>query len=60
MTYTTVLPNSFLPMYLLIAAMEKALLYVDNRELPVAWNKEEMLGSDDEEVEEEEDVCISC
>ncbi|CAG5132768.1 unnamed protein product, partial [Candidula unifasciata] len=39
-------------------AFEKALLYYDTKELPVGWNKEEMLGSDveddgDEDVEDE-------
>ena len=26
--------------------MEKALLYIDNRELPVSWNKEDLFGAD--------------
>ena len=26
--------------------MEKALLYIDNRELPPTWNKDELLGPD--------------
>lgn len=37
-------------------AMEKALLYADNRELPSTWKKEELLGSDEEEEEVEEEV----
>ncbi|XP_055880604.1 AT-rich interactive domain-containing protein 4B-like isoform X1 [Biomphalaria glabrata] len=35
-------------------AIEKALLYFDTKELPVGWNKDEMLGSDLEEEEEGE------
>ena len=42
-----------------IAAMEKALLFVDNRELPLSWNKEELLGSEDEEPEEVDEVNFS-
>lgn len=34
--------------------MEKALLYIDNRELPVSWNKEELFGPDyDSDFDEE-------
>ncbi|KAH9515468.1 hypothetical protein Btru_014570 [Bulinus truncatus] len=36
-------------------AIEKALLYFDTKELPVGWNKEEMLGSDLDEDEGEEE-----
>ena len=39
-----------------ITAMEKALLYLDNRELPASWKREEMLGSDEDDADEEEDV----
>ena len=34
--------------------MEKALLYLDNRELPGSWNKEELFGPDyDSDFEED-------
>ena len=40
-------------------AMEKALLYLDNRELPSHWKKEELLGSDDETLSDDDDVRFS-
>ncbi|XP_052766988.1 AT-rich interactive domain-containing protein 4A-like isoform X2 [Mya arenaria] len=36
-------------------AMEKALLYADNRELPTSWKRDELLGSDDDDQDEEEE-----
>ncbi|KAH3856905.1 AT-rich interactive domain-containing protein 4A-like isoform X2 [Dreissena polymorpha] len=36
-------------------AMEKALLYADNRELPLNWKREELLGSDDEDQGDDEE-----
>ena len=35
-------------------ALEKALLFIDNREVPPSWDKEDLLGSDNEEDESEE------
>ena len=32
-------------------SLEKALLFMDNREVPPSWDKESLLGSDDEEDE---------
>lgn len=40
-----------------ITAMEKALLYIDSRELPPSWKKEDLLGSDDEDEGDNEEVC---
>ncbi|XP_041351844.1 AT-rich interactive domain-containing protein 4B-like isoform X2 [Gigantopelta aegis] len=37
-------------------AMEKALLYFDNRELPSQWKREELLGSDDENLSDDDDT----
>lgn len=36
--------------------MEKALLFIDNRELPTSWNKEELFGPYYESDFEEEKV----
>ncbi|ESO93493.1 hypothetical protein LOTGIDRAFT_119273, partial [Lottia gigantea] len=35
------------------SAMEKALSYFDNNDLPTSWKREDLLGSDDENEEEE-------
>lgn len=36
--------------------MEKALLYYDNQDLPVNWDHDELLGTDDDEDFNEEEV----
>ena len=44
-----------------VSAFEKALLYYDTKELPVGWNKSEMLGSDieDDDDDNAEDEYVS-
>lgn len=37
-------------------AMEKALLYYDNQDLPPSWDHDELLGTDDDEDFNDEEV----
>jgi hypothetical protein len=39
--------------------MEKALLYYDNQDLPPSWDHDELLGTDDDEDFNDEEVYIN-
>lgn len=45
--------------FIFCLAFEKALLYFDSHELPLNWNREELLGSDNDDGDEGEDVSLS-
>ena len=45
---------------MLVSAFEKALLYFDGSELPINWNREELLGpEEDDGVEGDEVSCMN-